>query len=151
MDGARIPLPRRQIEPGPWNELLDGYFDRQELVNALTYGWDLSFTSDPKPKDAEFNLPSAYEHPDAVDAYVETELSHAALIGPLPADLPFPVFRSPLGVVPKPPAGWRTITDCSQRGLGINNWISADEHRGKLCKIHLPGTCLLYTSPSPRD
>ena len=140
MDGARIPLTHQPIAPGPWASLLRGYFDRQELVDGLTFGWDLSFLPDPAPRDAVANLPSAYENAAAVDAYVATELAYGSLVGPLPPDLPFPVFRSPFGTVPKPPAGWRTITDCSQRGEGINTWIPADVHRGKSAKIHLPGT-----------
>ena len=140
MDGARIPLPRRNIDPAPWDSALAGYFDRSELVRALTFGWDLSFTEPPRPKDAPANLPSAYEHMDAVDEYLATELAFSTLIGPLPSNLPFPVYWSPLGVVPKPPAGWRTITDCSQRGEGVNQFIPVDTHRGKPAKITLPGT-----------
>ena len=140
MDGARIPLRDPPINPAPWESLLAGYHDRDELVAGLTYGWDLSLLPDPAPHDAPANLPSAYEHADAVDRYVATELLYGSLVGPLPDDLPFDVFRSPLAAVPKPPDGWRTITDCSQRGRGINAWISADIHRGQSAKIQLPGT-----------
>ena len=140
MDGARIPLPYRQIDPGPWDVALQGYFDRHHLVEALSFGWDLSFTHPPSPRDATANLPSAYANMHAVDQYISTELQFASLVGPLPPTLPFAVFRSPLGVVPKPPDGWRTITDCSQRGAGINQWIPADMHRGLPSKITLPGS-----------
>ena len=140
MDGARIPLRHRPIDPAPWDSLLTGYYDREELVAGLTYGWDLSLLPDPAPADATANLPSAYEHGEAVDRYVATELAYGSLVGPLPADLPFDVFRSPFAAVPKPPADWRTITDCSQRGRGINAWIPADVHRGRPTNIKLPGT-----------
>ena len=140
MDGAKVPLPLRHIDPGPWEVALDGYFDKSELVQALTYGWDLSFSAPPEPKDATANLPSAYAQMAAVDQYISTELAFASLVGPLPDPLPFAVFRSPLGVVPKPPAGWRTITDCSQRGAGVNQYIPVDTHRGRPSKITLPGT-----------
>ena len=140
IDGARVPLRHRPIDPGPWNHLLVGYYDRHNLVEALTYGWDLSFTGTPEPRDAPSNHPSALQQAAAVDEYVQAELAHGSLVGPLPADIPFPVFRSPLATVPKPPDKWRTITDCSQNDAGINFWIPADVHRGKAATITLPGT-----------
>ena len=140
MDGARVPLRHRPIDPGPWEKMLVGYFDRAELVLGLTYGWDLSFLDNPSPRDAPVNHPSAYEHAEAIDEYIAVELAHGSLVGPLPADTPFPLFRSPLATVPKPPDKWRTITDCSQRGAGINAWIPANIHRGKDATITLPGT-----------
>jgi hypothetical protein len=59
MDGARISLPFKSIQPDPWEDLLGEYYDKQELVQALRYGWDLSFLPQPTPKDATYNLPSA--------------------------------------------------------------------------------------------
>ena len=140
IDGARVPLRHRPIDPAPWDRLLVGYFDRNELVLGLTFGWDLSFLDNPCPRDAPVNHPSAYEHAEAIDDYIAVELAHGSLVGPLPADTPFPLFRSPLATVPKPPDKWRTITDCSQRGVGINVWIPANVHRGKDATITLPGT-----------
>ena len=141
MDGARIELSKyRCIDPTEWERLLEGYFDRDELVSGLRFGWDFSLAPDPDPRDAPANLPSATEFPDSVDEYVATELSFGALVGPLPPDLPFRVWRNPLGSVPKVPPKRRTITDCSQRGAGINSWIRHDWHRGKYVETNLPGT-----------
>jgi hypothetical protein len=143
MDGARIQLPLRTIHPEPWEQLLCGYYDKEVLVNSLRYGWDLSFLPGPAPKDSTFNLPSAMEYPDSVDAYINQELMFGTLVGPLPSVLPFATFCSPLGSVPKPgsdEAKRRCITDCSQRGEGINMWIPCDHHRGAPFKVHLPGS-----------
>ena len=42
--------------------------------------------------------------PADVDVYIKTELEYAALLGPFREnELPFQVFRSPLGTVPKVP------------------------------------------------
>ena len=143
MDGARIHLPNTSINPKAWEQFPDSYYDKQALLSAFTYGWDISFISPPLPNDAKRNLQSAYDFPNYVDEYIRTELSHATLVGPLPANLPFETFASPLGTVPKPHSSKRRcIVDCSQRRngsmLGINNWISSDVHRGKEAKIRLP-------------
>ena len=141
MDGARIELDHKQVDPEPWDRLLGSYFDKNELVNALRFGWDFSFTSRPSPKDAECNLPSAREFAAHVDDYLATEIRYGAIVGPLPPDLPFQTFRSPMGTVPKPHSDKRrVIVDCTQRGLGVNMWIPHDHHRGREVKIKLPGT-----------
>ena len=140
MDSLRIPLPRLSFPIPAWRFALQGYFDASEILSFLEYGWDFSFLAPPNPKDASRNLASALSAPDDVDVYVATELAHGALIGPFTKDeIPFPVFRSPVGTVPKVPVR-RTITDCSQLGLGVNAYISAHLHRGKLWQLSLPTT-----------
>ena len=148
MDGARIILEDSQIDPTPWDKILGSYFDKRELVNSLLFGWDFSLLDDPRPLDAQANLPSAMEFPSHVQAYLETELRFGAIVGPLPADLPFQTFRNPLGTVPKPhcPDSRRVITDCSQRGKGINSWIPHNSHRGKQVIITLPGTAQIVAA-----
>ena len=140
MDGLRIPLPNPSFPIPAWQFALQGYFDADEILAMLRYGWDFSFTSPPAPKDATRNLASASIAPQDVDIYIETELAHGSLLGPFKeGDIPFQVFRSPLGTAPKIPVR-RTITDCSQVGQGINQFISAHEHRGQTWKIFLPST-----------
>ena len=148
MDGARIVLEDTQIDPTPWERILGSYFDKRELVNSLLFGWDFSLLDNPAPKDAQANLPSAVEFPEHVQAYLDTELQFGAIVGPLPADLPFKTFKNPLGTVPKPhcPDSRRVITDCSQRGWGINSWIPHDSHRGKQVIITLPGTAQIVAA-----
>ena len=52
-------------------DTLQDYFDKQELVDALSYGWDFDFLSPPFPKDAPKNLASAELKPTHVDVYRE--------------------------------------------------------------------------------
>ena len=140
MDSLRIPLPRQSFPIPTWRFALQHYFDGPEIVSFLEFGWDFSFLSPPSPKDAHKNLASAKLAPHDVDTYIATELTHGALIGPFEAgEIPFPVFRSPIGTVHKVPVR-RTITDCSQLGAGINSYISAHLHRGKTWKLSLPTT-----------
>ena len=143
MDGLRIPLPRPVFPIQVWKLVLQPYFDGPEITAMLEFGWDYSFLADPTPKDATRNLASALQAPADVDVYIRTELEHGALLGPLDlGDLPFRIFHSPLGTVPKVPVR-RTITDCSQIGAGINQFISAHEHRGQTWKISLPTTATI--------
>ena len=140
MDSLRIPLPRLSFPIPAWRFALQRYFDASEILSFLEFGWDFSFLSPPAPKDASKNLASARLAPQDVDTYVATELAHGALIGPFSeGELPFPVFRSPVGTVHKVPVR-RTITDCSQLGLGINSFISAHLHRGTVWQLSLPNT-----------
>ena len=140
-DGLRVPLTNSALRPEAWKKLLGGYFDRDNLVNAFTYGWDLSLDRNPMPKNSKFNHPSARHFPADIGEYIGKELAFGCLVGPIPAVTPFPVFCSPLATVPKPGSSTRrTITDCSQGKLGINSWIPAHWHRGKKWKIKLPST-----------
>ena len=140
MDGLRIPLPRPSFPIHAWKFALQGYFDASEIWATMEFGWDFSFLEDPSPKDATKNLASAAAAVEDVGVYIKTELAHAALLGPFrEGQLPFDVFRSPIGTVPKIPVR-RTITDCSQQGAGINSFISAHDHRGQVWKISLPTT-----------
>ncbi len=59
--GAHIELAHRCVDPSEWERLLVGYYDQEELVRALRFGWDFSLLPDPDPRDAPTNLPSALE------------------------------------------------------------------------------------------
>ena len=140
MDGLRAPLPNPSLDADIWEKMLGSYFDASQLVLAFRHGWDMSLEDNPSPKDSYRNHPSAIHAEEDVQKYVDTELSFSAFIGPLPDDLPFDTFASPLGAVPKTEFTKRTITDCSQNNLGINRWIPANRHRGKFWKLSLPTT-----------
>ena len=124
-----------------WDRLLKNFHVHDELLAGFKYGWDVSFQGNPTPKDSRQNHPSAMSHMADVDHYIKKELEFGALVGPLPQDLPFQVFASPLGSVPKSHSEvTRTITDCSQGTAGINAWINAHFHRGRYWEIRLPST-----------
>ena len=82
MDSLRIPLPRPSFPIYAWRFAIQGYFDADEILAMLQYGWDFSFIEPPNPKDAKRNLVSASIAPQDVDTYIQTELAHGALLGP---------------------------------------------------------------------
>ena len=59
MDGARVPLLSPSFPAEIWRNALATYFDADELVAAITFGWDSDFTEPPRPKDASQNNSSA--------------------------------------------------------------------------------------------
>ena len=140
MDGARIPLVDPSFDSEVWRKALGSYFDAEELVAAISFGWDIDIIGNPRPKDAERNNASAMRFPEHVTHYVEKEQSFGALVGPFNIqDLPFEIFRSPFGSVFKALSKWRrTVTDCSQLDSGINAYINPKVHRSVPWKLSLP-------------
>ena len=140
-DGLRILLSDHSLHALAWEDMLDGYFDGLDILESVRYGWDLGLSENPAPRDAKFNHPSARDHEADVEAYIQAELLHGAMCGPFSEDsLPFPFAASPLGTVPKANSDVRrTITDCTFRGMGINEWISKELYRGEPWDLHLPG------------
>ena len=72
MDGLREPLKYPSFPVDKWEQSLRGYFDAHEIVQALRYGWDVSFVSEPKPKNAQWNLQGASLFESHVQKYVDT-------------------------------------------------------------------------------
>ena len=142
MDGLREPLAYPSFPLKIWDWALQGYFDKEEILNMLTYGWDMSFTEEPKPRDAKWNLQGASLFEKDVQAYIDQELHFGALVGPFEQhELPFPVYCSPINTVPKKnSATRRTVVDCTQLGAGINGFVDAHLHRGKFWKLTLPNS-----------
>ena len=140
MDHIRAPIPDNPFNLAEWRHRLSNYFDGPELISAFTYGWDLSFSSEPFPKDARRNLPSVAPNIEDARIYIRNELAHGAIVGPIdPSTLLFPLYRSPIGLVPKKDSvTMRTIVDGTQRGAGINAWIPANLHRGTQWQLSLP-------------
>ena len=100
MDGLKRPLLHPSFPAHTWRYALSSYFDATEIANTIEYGWDTSFISPPQPSSATYNLPSAAEAPDDVDAYIQQELAFGSIIGPFNSnDLPFYTYRSPIGTV----------------------------------------------------
>ena len=142
MDGLREPLANPSFPVQVWRRLLHGYFDVHEITNGFEFGWDVSFTSVPNPKDAKWNLQGASLFQNDVQAYVDQELRFGALVGPFDqAELPFKVYCSPVNTVAKKNSEVRrTVVDCTQLDWGINSFIDAHLHRGKAWKLTLPNS-----------
>lgn len=79
--GARIPV------HSSWNfQLLDALafsVEDREVVSFLKFGWPLNREMDVPLTCSFYNHKGAMEFEDAVDTYLERELNHNALIGPL--------------------------------------------------------------------
>ena len=140
MDGLREPLKFPSFPVDKWEKSLQGYFDAHEIVEALRFGWDVSFVAEPKPKNAQWNLQGASLFESHVQKYVDTESSFGSLVGPFAeSELPFKVFCSPLNTVDKKNSSTRrTVVDCTQLERGINGYIDAHWHRGKRWQLTLP-------------
>ena len=142
MDGLREPLRYPSFQPQVWRKALRGYFDADEIVNAFTFGWDVSFTQRPTPRDAKWNLQGASLFEADVQKYVDQELGFGSLVGPFKeGELPFRTYCSPLNTVFKKNSDTRrTVVDCSQLDAGINSFIDAHMHRGKYWRLSLPNS-----------
>ena len=142
MDGLREPLKFPSFDVRVWKKALRGYFDAQDITNSFTYGWDVSFTERPTPRDAKWNLQGASLYESHVQKYVDQELGFGSLVGPFSeGELPFKTYCSPLNTVPKKNSETRrTVVDCTQMDTGINSFIDAHMHRGKYWKLSLPNS-----------
>ena len=78
--GARLKL-NHTFGPTFWHNVLEGYNDLQ-VINMMMFGWPASYESDKIPTLGLPNHASSYQHPEAVDTYLEKELKEQALIGP---------------------------------------------------------------------
>ena len=138
-DGLKIPLTSSGLNLEAWQKVTAGYFDREDILESIAYGWDLSLVGTPTPTDAKRNHASALNNREDTQSYINKELEFGCLVGPIP-NPPFSIICSPLGSVPKPGSSTRrTITDCSYNGKGVNSWIPRQWYRGQECKIRLPG------------
>ena len=140
MDGLREPLKFPSFPVDVWKAALAGYFDAHEINSGIEFGWDVSFTEQPRPKNARWNLQGASLHEKDVQHYIDTELAFGSIVGPFDENkLPFDVYCSPLNTVRKKNSEIRrTVVDCSQLDLGVNSFIDAHLHRGTVWKLSLP-------------
>ena len=140
MDGLREPLMFPSFPADTWKWALSGYFDSHEIHEQFVYGWDMSFTETPHPKNSRWNLQGASLYEKDVQIYIDQELAFGALVGPFDeSELPFQVYCSPFNTVKKKKSKVRrTVVDCTQLDKGINKFIDAHLHRGTYWKLSLP-------------
>lgn len=70
MDGSRIPLRFPSFPVQKWRDRLSSYFDAEELLSAIEFGWDLSFAEHPQPVDAKRNLSTTNMAPDDIQTSI---------------------------------------------------------------------------------
>ena len=146
-DYERQPLCYSKLVPKFWKVGLSNYYDGEAVSDAVQFGWDLGITEGGPSLlcdwqgSAPSNHPSARDYPDQVDNYLQKEQIRGVLVGPLPDNLPFPVYVSPLGTVEKPGSTTvrRVIVDSSYpKGRGLNSFIPKHFYRDRFVKIKLP-------------
>ena len=100
------------------------------VLEGLRKGFRVGYNYPRKLKSASSNKPSAYAHPEIVDAYLANEVSLDRVAGPFDSP-PLPGLHiSSSGVVPKKgqPGKWWLIVDYSfPNGSSVNDGISPNE------------------------
>ena len=114
-----------------WQVALQNYPDprlRQFLVKGLREGFRIGYDAPHEQlHSAKRNIPSAYEHPEVVDKYLENECKLGRVLDLGEAHPPCPLHISRFGVIPKKsqPGKWRLILDMSfPEGASVNDGIS---------------------------
>jgi hypothetical protein len=138
---ARIPLPHN-LNMEAWSTYLQGYSD-VSLVEFLTYGWPVGFDAH-NPIETTFeNHASACRYPTHVDAYIATEVSERAMVGPFrqPPFWPW-VHVNPLMTREKKNSSQRrVILDLSwPHQASVNQGTPLDTYMGEAFKLRLPTT-----------
>ena len=136
--GARQRVPRG-LNISAWKQYLADYTDGH-LVQMLEFGWPVNFDRSAPLLSTLENHASGTQHEEDIDHYIETELSHHALLGPFNGPPVAPTHVSPLMTKPKKDSiHWRVIMDLSRpEGASVNNGVDADVYFGSNAKITLP-------------
>ena len=135
--GLRIPVDTNLNVPA-WRKYLCNYFD-QQLVDLIEYGFPLDFDRTRKLVSTLQNHASAKNYPSHVDKYIQEELSHNAILGPLDRK-PFDVHISPLMTRDKSNSDChRTIFDLSfPQGYSVSDGVLKDSYLGTKFQMHYP-------------
>ena len=141
--GARQPVPHN-LNIQAWRDR-SHLFPDASLVEMLEFGFPIGYTAPHPPAPHTGNHPSANQFPADIDAYLNKELHHSAIIGP--ADhLPFQWPRTnPLMTRPKKDSSSRrVIVDLSMpQDASINSGIPRNSLDGAPFKLRLPNPATL--------
>ena len=138
---AKIPVPSSLNIPA-WKQLVQdtGYKDNL-ICSFLEFGFPLSYQGDfPADSGDSRNHPSATQYPEAIQTFINTELSAQALIGPFNAPCFDPPPKcSPLMTRPKADGSdRRVIMDFSWGQDSVNSHIDNTHYLGLEYKLALP-------------
>ena len=120
------------MRPRAWQSALRAHPDRayvQYLLTGIREGFRIGFTREAPLRSASRNIPSALEHPEVIQAYLDKERSLGRMLGPFaPSDVTEPagLHVNRFGVIPKGhnTGKWRLITDLSYPpGQSVNDGI----------------------------
>ena len=135
---SRIRIPSGLNIPA-WREYLESYQDNQ-IVDYLEFGWPVSFDRARPLTSTVKSHPSGKQHPESVNHYIKTELSHRALLGPFDGEPVQPIHLSPLMSRPKKDSDMRRIVlDLSwPDGFSVNDGIGKDIYLDQPYSVKLP-------------
>ena len=141
--GARQPVPHNLNIPA-WRDR-SHLFPDTSLVEKLEFGFPIGYTASHSPAPHTVNHPSANQHPADIDAYLNKELRHSAIIGQ--ADrLPFQWPRTnPMMTRPKKDSSSRrVIMDLSMpQDASVNSGNPRNSLDGAPFKLRLPNPATL--------
>ncbi len=113
-----------------WQRALAHHPDRafaRYIMKGLTEGFRIGHRRVQPLRSATRNMPSAFQHPEVIDNYLQTELSLGRMLGPfLHNQVPPNTHVNRMGLTPKGhnTGKWRLITDLSYpRGASVNDGI----------------------------
>ena len=128
--GCRIPL-TSQLKLQAWQEMLVGYWDVQ-LIHLLTFGFPLVYNRNYTLHSDKGNHSSTVQYPEHVDAYLEEETDHGAILGPFAKNSIKKCHYSPFLTREKSGSDKRrVIIDLSwPRGFSVNAGIDKNSYLG---------------------
>ena len=151
VQAVRTPNYRGARQPVPHNLNIQAWRDRSHLfpdaslVEMLEFGFPIGYTAPHPLAPHTGNHPSANQYPADIDAYLNKELHHSAIIGP--ADhLPFQWPRTnPMMTRPKKDSSsHRVIMDLSMpQDARVNSGIPRNSLDGAPFKLRLPNPATL--------
>ena len=136
--GARVQVVS-QLNIPLWKSLLADY-KYSRVVDYLQFGFPVGLDYENfNFKQQVDNHASANKFPEAVDAYITTELKHRALVGPLQSNPFAQMHTSPMMTRPKPDSTRRLIVDLSwPLGDSVNSRIADNHFDGNTCSLKYP-------------
>ena len=54
-DGARIPIQNSPLDLNEWRRALNGYWNADQIINSIEFGWDIGAVGLPNPRSARHN------------------------------------------------------------------------------------------------
>ena len=136
--GVRTPV-NSQLKVQVWEKYLSEYWDNQ-VVHLLKYGFPLDFNIDCKLYCDKQNHSSAVNYPNDIQAYLQEEISHGAILGPFSDNPVESAHYSPFMSRDKPGSKTRrVIIDLSwPKGNSINDGIHKDSYLGTDFALSFP-------------
>ena len=128
-----------QLKPEVWDKLLQGYWDRQ-LPLLIRFGFSLDFDQRTSLVSHLDNHSSAKAYPDNINAYLQEEITHKAILGPYTQPRLAGLHRSPFMTRDKLDSPHRrVIIDLSfPHGNSVNSGIARDTYLDTPFILKLP-------------